>query len=1292
MKLPEKLSHKFLLLALMFLLGAGLAPADNWYVATNGSDSETGMTWTNAFLTITNAVTNAPDGDTVIVSNGTYTLSTQIVILKGITLKSLMGRDNTFLDGNYPATLNRCIYINHTNAVVDGFTITKGYAMAEGGISNHGGGVFISRGMLQNCVLLTNQAFYGGGISLMGGMVSNCLIGWNAATNSDSFGGGVYMGSNGVLCHSIISNNTASRGGGILINGGIFGVPAVVSNCEVSWNTASRSSLGIAGGGIYLSFTGLVVNSVVRGNVAYAGAGILIYRGGAVRNCLIVDNVSTGDSQYGGALYITNDFGIVQVPPTVENCTVVSNTSAYKAGGLLLWTANNTTNRFNNNIFYFNTTTGGVSYSNVTILGGGVRTFFSNCAWPSLNSLGSGNITNDPAFVDTNAGNYRLSTYSPCINQGTNIEWMTGTFDRDGNPRIDLLRVDMGAYEYLHPYPYLGVTPTNIINAIIRGRTARTLLTVTNAEGSNALTWMALPEGTWTYSSPTGGVTATWSGTNLWVTNSALTNLPGAYTENFRVVATNNYPLFDTLTTVVTFVMQVMELQKTPDQLTNAVVMQTSWTTNSFQLINAGPGVLNYTIATNQPWLVLSQSSGALTGATDAATNTIIVTYTNTAVLTVGEHNGTLSIVSTNGGGTTNTLAVTLMVNAVPMLGTTPAQLTNVVMAGQNASSQTIQVWNASANYGIGYRVTTNGTWLSVAVTNNFLAPLTTNRFTVTYAVSSLTQPGDTPSNYNGSITVTATNQAEGSPAVVPVSVRINPKPRLALSLTSLSPTVLQGQNAASQQYDIWNANGFYTLAYTNIKNASWLLPMPLNGTSTGEYARITVQYSTLNLLPGMSNAVITVVGRAFDGVNWDNAVNATQQIAVALTVSPLPTLATDAQSGYAYRTRKGLTPSNTVFHVWNGGQSPRSAMNYTSTPSVSWLSVTPKAGTSAGELDEVRVAVDPTGMNPWVLYSGTVQIDATDQGSGQIAYSSPQTFTIEVELYEVKGHDFQGGGSGASDLVVYREATGQWAIRNLLSTYATNLFFGGAGFLAMPADYSGDGVTELGLYRPGSGSWYAWQVGAESVQAIELNAWMGSGYVGVPGDYDGDGKVDPGVYLESSGLWMALLSGSSYQQASGILGGAGYAPLPSGDYDGDGRVDPGVYHRTSGLWIVFFSANSAVVSGTFGGGGFVLVPSDYDADSITDPAIYETASGRWYILFSTTLTSAGYGLAIYQIGGVVPSAFMVPAPGDYDGDGSADLALYDTTVGYWYIMTLSGAPLAWSYSLGGVGYSPVVP
>src|SRR6185503_7871119 len=78
-----------------------------------------------------------------------------------------------------------------------------------------------------------------------------------------------------------------------------------------------------------------------------------------------------------------------------------------------------------------------------------------SCAIP-LPTIGFGNITNAPLFVNFAAGNYRLRPDSPCIDAGTNLS-ASITNDLDGRPRpLDgngdgLAAFDMGAYEYRTP-------------------------------------------------------------------------------------------------------------------------------------------------------------------------------------------------------------------------------------------------------------------------------------------------------------------------------------------------------------------------------------------------------------------------------------------------------------------------------------------------------------------------------------------------------------------------------------------------------------------------------------------------------------------------------------------------------------------------------------------------------------------------------------------------------------------------------------------------------------------------
>ena len=61
-------------------------------------------------------------------------------------------------------------------------------------------------------------------------------------------------------------------------------------------------------------------------------------------------------------------------------------------------------------------------------------------------------------------------------------------------------------------------------------------------------------------------------------------------------------------------------------------------------------------------------------------------------------------------------------------------------------------------------------------------------------------------------------------------------------------------------------------------------------------------------------------------------------------------------------------------------------------------------------------------------------------------------------------------------------------------------------------------------------------------------------------------------------------------------------------------------------------------------------MPGDYDGDGKIDIAVFRPSTGTWYIL-----KSGGSTLASYQWG----LAGDTPVPGDYDGDGISDPAVW---------------------------------
>ena len=169
------------------------------------------------------------------------------------------------------------------------------------------------------------------------------------------------------------------------------------------------------------------------------GGGIhFMYGGATVRNCLIRNNWATGGG-IGGS-----ENGVY----TIENCTIVSNYSQSSTGGGGLGLRPTFTGTFYNCIVYSNKTLSGIN-PDIFMTNINTSTFFTNCCSSTWEGLpGSDNITNYPAFAAPATGDYHLAKGSPCINRGLNREWMTGTLDLDGRPRIMNGTVDIGAYEY----------------------------------------------------------------------------------------------------------------------------------------------------------------------------------------------------------------------------------------------------------------------------------------------------------------------------------------------------------------------------------------------------------------------------------------------------------------------------------------------------------------------------------------------------------------------------------------------------------------------------------------------------------------------------------------------------------------------------------------------------------------------------------------------------------------------------------------------------------------------------
>lgn len=460
--------YKLLSVFCLSVLMVFMCRADTWYVATNGNDSAVGTSWDAALQTIGRGVAKAQSGDTVLVSNGVYVVAQQIHVSKEIVLTGFLGRAQTIIDGD---RATRCLFIDHPRALVNGFTISNGVA----GTALRGGGVYIGEagGVLHDCLVIDNIARNGGGVSVENdfGQVKNCCIKMN--TTVDEYvhdgGGGAYLRYGGSLTGCEIISNSAVAGGGIRIESDGY-----VSNCMVHANSSDFTSTWTGGGGIFINNAGTVVNCTITENktIKY-GAGIYCYYGTAapdvtrIENCIVVSNRITGSEKwlFGGGIHFRGEAVNVSVrncllaynfayggggvylnskSNQLVNCTIVNNTASSSTGGAQVGGAD----QLLNCIVYNNTAP---SKPNLACSGegltGGVK---YSCSFPVADmGDGTGNITDPPLFEA--GGTFRLQSGSPCINTGTNLEWMADARDLDGRRRLDPFsrKVDMGAYEFL---------------------------------------------------------------------------------------------------------------------------------------------------------------------------------------------------------------------------------------------------------------------------------------------------------------------------------------------------------------------------------------------------------------------------------------------------------------------------------------------------------------------------------------------------------------------------------------------------------------------------------------------------------------------------------------------------------------------------------------------------------------------------------------------------------------------------------------------------------------------------
>lgn len=425
-KTEEQMKTFLFCMTTLFILltTAAASPNPNTYWVDDDAGTFQNGTEAYPFLTIAQGVAAAGNGDEVRVKPGTYNENVAVVS-KNITIKSHSSASDTVIDGGQ---IGSVVSFSYSESTLDGFTITNGKNTA-------GGGVFCSHcsPSIKGNFIDSNFADpdgNGGGIfcgedcwaSITGNVISN-----NTAT---LFGGGIYcIDAEPLIEGNTIASNSADSGAGVAAVG-----YSATTYFEMKSNTIQSNVAVTSGGGLYCSNASPTLDTnTLYANETGLGAGVYCDSGSGpvVFNCVFRENYATSS---GAGLCCSDAVGV-----KLTNNTFYGNTAGTVGGAI---SSTNSSVAVTNTIMRQNT-------PQTMIYGGGSFMVSYSCF---EEATGAGyNISADPMLVDPDNGDFHIPVESPCVDTGSNDAPSLPDEDYEGDARIHVSQVDMGADECIYP-------------------------------------------------------------------------------------------------------------------------------------------------------------------------------------------------------------------------------------------------------------------------------------------------------------------------------------------------------------------------------------------------------------------------------------------------------------------------------------------------------------------------------------------------------------------------------------------------------------------------------------------------------------------------------------------------------------------------------------------------------------------------------------------------------------------------------------------------------------------------
>lgn len=257
-----------------------------------------------------------------------------------------------------------------------------------------------------------------------------------------------------------------------------------------------------------------------------------------------------------------------------------------------------------------------------------------------------------------------------------------------------------------------------------------------------------------------------------------------------------------------------------------------------------------------------------------------------------------------------------------------------------------------------------------------------------------------------------------------------------------------------------------------------------------------------------------------------------------------------------------------------------------------------------------------------------------------------------------------------AANVAVYRHSDAKWYV---LGGEIPPFPWGGlVNDIPVPADYDGDGLTDLAIRRNADATWWVRNSTNGTVRTFASGA---AGDIPLVADYDGDGEDDFALFRNGT---LRIVGDTAAEQRNFTwVNLAGGVPVV-GDFVGDSKPDLAVYEPSTGTFWITSLVGTGGWSFPVVGRGFtadVPVPGDYTFGGKQELAVYEPSSGEFRVLpfLGGTVVATWWGVAGER-----------PVPHDYDGDGDLDLATWNPSDGWWFIRRNDGSLRTQQWGIAG--------